>query len=180
MGRIFFGFMIFFGFFTTAHSQHCAWDNSFIIIVEVRDSLTNEIINELDIILTDSVGNPYTSEWNLRNTSHSETSFSEKSDTLKFGQNQKLKTKNSSNPYPVQIPFGIGYYMLQVYYNNYPHFNENGTDKILIRDKNGQYKSISIAFKNYNIAHMCTNNGFWHYEEELDKVKIEVKLNRRN
>src|SRR5690554_5575985 len=98
MGRIFFGFMIFLGFFTTAHSQHCAWDNSSIIIVEIRDSLTNEIINDLDIILTDSVGNPYTSEWNLRNTSYNETSFTKKSDTLKFGQNQKLETRNGSNP----------------------------------------------------------------------------------
>src|SRR5690554_7304089 len=99
MGRIFFGFMIFLGFFTTAHSQHCAWDNSSIIIVEIRDSLTNEIINDLDIILTDSVGNPYTSEWNLRNTSYNETSFTKKSDT-----DRKSTRLNSSH---VRISYAV-------------------------------------------------------------------------
>ncbi len=167
-------FFLLIAFFSTAKAQHCGWDNCFVIVLDVRDSLTNEIINDLDIILTDSIGKPYTSEWNLEN--HKETSIYQKTDTLKFGQ-------NSGDNYPkhkaYNIPFGVNTYMLLVYYNNYPEFNKNGNDKVFIQDKMGRYDSISITFDKNKIADMCTSSPIWQDKKELDETTIKIRLNRK-
>jgi hypothetical protein len=133
--------------------------------------LTNKIINNLDIILTDSIGKPYTSEWNLDN--FKETSIYQQTDTLKFGQ-------NNGNNYPkhgaYNILFGVDKYMLLVYGNNYPEFNESGTDKIFIKDNKGRYDTISITFDKNKIAYMCTSSSIRNDEKELDKTTIKIKL----
>ncbi len=162
------------GLFSTAKAQHCGWDNCYIIMLDVRYSLTNEIINDLDIILTDSAGKPYTSEWNLYN--YKETSIYQNTDTLKFGQ-------NNGNNYPkhgaYNIRFGVNNYLLLVYFNNYPGFNKNGTDKILITDNKGRYENISITFDKNKIASMCTNNPIWDDKKLLDETTITIKLNKK-
>ncbi len=174
MNKTFYIFIFFLGLFTTAKSQHCGWDNCHVIVLDVRDSLTNEIINDLDIILTDSIGKPYTSKWNLDN--HKETSIYQGTDTLKFGQ-------NNGNNYPkhgaYNIPFGVNNYMLLVYGNNYPGFNKNGTDKIFIKDNSGRFDDISITFDKNKIAHMCTSNSIRHDEKELNETTIKIKLKKK-
>lgn len=163
--------LIVLGLFTTAKAQHCGWDNCSVIVLDVRDSMTNEIIDDLDIILTDSIGKPYTSEWNLSN--FKETSIFQNTDTLKFGQ-------NNGNNYPkhgaYNIPFGVGNYLLLVYYNNYPEFNKNGTDKIFIRDKKGRYGNSFMFFDKNKIERMCTSNPIWHNQKALDEITITIKL----
>lgn len=152
-------------------AQNCVWENCYIIALDVRDSLTNEIIDDLDIILTDSTGKPYTSEWNLFN--FKETAIYQNTDTLKFGQN--YTTNGVYN-----IPFGVGNYLLLVYYNNYPEFNKNGTDKIFIKDKKGRYEESSTFFDKDKIEIMCTNNPNWHDQKSLDKIMITIKLIDKN
>ncbi len=174
MNKTFYIFILFLGLFTTAKSQHCGWDYCYIIVLDVRDSLTNKIINDLDIMLTDSIGKPYTSKWNLDN--HKETSIYKSTDTLKFGQ-------NNGNNYPKHgadnIPFGVNNYMLLVYYNNYPEFNKNGADKIFIKDSKNRYDDISITFDKNKITGMCTNNPIWHHKKSLDEITIEITLNKK-
>ncbi len=174
MKKTFYIFILFLGLFTTAKAQHCSWDHCSVIILDVRDSLTNKIINDLDIILTDSIGRPYTSKWNLDN--YKETSIYQRTETLKFGQ-------NNGNNYPkhgaYNIPFGVNSYMLLVYYNNYPEFNKNGTDKIFIKDNKGRYENISLTFDENKIAHMCTSNSIRLDENELNETTIKIKLKKK-
>ncbi len=143
-------------------------------MLDVRDSLTNKVINELDIILTDSIGKPYTSEWNLNN--YKETSIYKGTDTLKFGQ-------NNGNNYPkhggYNISFGVNSYMLLVYSNNYPEFNKNGTDNIFIVDNKGNYESVSLNFDKNKIAHMCLSNSIRYDKKELNETTIKIKLNKK-
>ncbi len=174
MNKKIYVFILFLGLFTTGKSQHCGWDNCYAILLDVRDSLTNKIINDLDIILTDSIGKPYTSKWNFDN--HKETSIYQGTDTLKFGQ-------NNGNNYPehgaYNIPIGLNSYMLLVYYNNYPEFNKNGTDKIFIKDNKGHYENISLTFDKNKIAHMCTSNPIRHDEKKLDDTTIKIRLKKK-
>lgn len=158
--------------------QHCGWDNAYVIIVDVRDSATGQIIDDLEILLADSVGKPYRSEFNLQN--FKELSFSQNTDTLRFGQNLKKETQEFSK-INGPFPFGIGYYMLLVYYNNYPDFNKSGNDLILIRDKDGvknlgSFESKNVKIGKENIVHLCTGESIWHHEESVNKVKIMVAL----
>jgi hypothetical protein len=174
MYKTFYLFLLSLALFKTAKSQHCDWDNCYVIILDVRDSMTNKIINDLDIMLTDSSGKPYRSKWNLDN--FKETSIYQNTDTLKFGQNK-------GNNYPkhgsYNIPFGVNNYMLLVYANNYPDFNENGSDKILIKDKKGLYDDLSLTFDKTKIAHMCTSSPIRHNKNKLDAVTIKIKIRKK-
>ena len=153
-------------------AQHCGWDGTFAIILDVRDSLTSEIIYDLNIILTDSTGKPYTSNWNLEN--YSDYSIYQNTDTLKFGLNA-YHDDTTSNTYT--IPFGIDNYMLFVYANNYPNLVESGHDKIMVQDKSGKYESIIID--KIKIIHMCTSNQIWNSKKILKKATTRIKLKKR-
>lgn len=174
MNKIFYTFLLFLGFFTTAKAQHCGWDNCYVIVLDVRDKMTNKIINDLDILLTDSIGKPYTSQWNLNN--HKETAIYQSTDTLKFGQNHR-------NNYPrhgaYTIPFGLNNYMLLVYDNNYSGLNKNRGDKICIKDNKARYEEVSITFDKNKIASMCTNNTILHDEKKLDDKTIKIRLKQK-
>lgn len=166
--------------FPTINGQHCGWDMTSIIIVEVVDKESGEIINGLNITLADSEGIAYTSRWNLRNNKH--LSFYQKTDTLKFGQNLKKKSKKFSQ---VQGPFsfGVNTYLLLVYYNNYPHFNKEGTDLIIIKDidgeKNlGKFKTKTLTFSQDNISGLCVDAPIWRDDKAVNKVKIKVELEK--
>lgn len=174
MYKTFYLFLLSLVLFKTAKSQHCGWDNCSVIILDVRDSLTNKIINDLDIMLTDSSGKPYRSKWNVDN--FKETSIYQNTDTLKFGQNSG--NNNPKHGY-YNIPFGVNNYMLLVYYNNYPKFNKNGSDKILIIDKKGRYDNLSLTFDKTKIAPMCTSSDIRHNNNKLDATTIKIKIRKK-
>jgi hypothetical protein len=157
------------GLFTTAKSQHCSWENDYLIILDVRDSITNEIIYDLEIILTDSIGIPYTHKFNLE--AYKETSIYQNTDTLKFGQNTH-KAKSMVD----DLPFCINRYMLLVNWLTYPRILENKSDKIFISDRNGRYESISIPFGNNKMANMCTSSPIRREKEVQDMVTIKIRL----
>ena len=160
--------------------QHCGWDNTSIIIVEVRDSQTGKIINGLDIVLADSIQNIYTSQWNKDNNKN--LSFYQNTDTLRFGQNVKTSSEEFSDVHG-PFRFGIDNYMLLVYYNNYQDFNRNNKDFIIIKDKDGsknlgRFKTKSINFSNEKIIGLCVDSFFWGNESKVEEIKIKVKLER--
>jgi hypothetical protein len=163
--------IILLGLFTTAKAQHCGWCGCSVIVLDVRESLTNEIIYDLDIILTDSTGKPYTSEWNLRN--YKRTLIYQNTDTLIFGQNNKIADSEVDN-----IPFGIDRYMLLVY-GNYPNLFESETDKIFIKDPKGRYESISIILDQNKVGSMCTSSTIRRDEDVLNAKTIKVKLKKK-
>jgi hypothetical protein len=162
-------FILTLGLFTTAKSQHCSWENDYLIILDVRDSMTNKIIYDLEIILTDSIGNPYTHKFNCE--VYKGTSIYQNSDTLKFGQNNH-KAKSMVN----DLPFCLKRYMLLVNWITYPRILENESDKILITDRKGRYESISIPFGNNKMANMCTSSPIRHKKEVQDNVTIKIRL----
>lgn len=159
-------------------AQHCIWDGSKIIVVEVRDGVSGEKINGLQIMLADSTHKPYTSSWNFENNKR--LSFYQGTDTLQFGQNLKGPSETCSyinGPFS----FGLGDYMLIVYHNNYPDFNKDGSDLLLIRDvdgdKNaGHFENTAITFNKSSIVHLCTGMPIWHDAHYLDTIKVKVKL----
>lgn len=160
------------GLFTNAKAQHCGWDGCYVIILDVRDNATNKIINDLDIILTDSAGKPYTSEWNLKN--YQRYTIYQKTDTLKFGQNIRNDDPKSDI---YTIPFGINNYMLLVYGNNYPNIMKSEDDKIIIQDRKGRYEGKTIG--NIKITHMCTSNRIWDSKKVSDNVLMKIKINKK-
>ena len=160
--------------FNNCEISTCGWDNCYIIMIEVRDSLTNEIISGLDILLADSNGRPYTSKWNLEN--FKETSIYQNTDTLKFGQNNG---DNFPKHAAYNIPFGVNSYMLLVYGNNYPEFNRNGKDRIFIHDPDNRYDSVSITFDRNKIAPMCTHNSIWHSTKAVEENTFKVTFKKK-
>jgi hypothetical protein len=159
----------------TSKAQHCHLDGSNAIIVEVIDRNNLEVINGLTLTLCDSLGMPYASEWNLHNCCRMD--FNMKSDTLIFGQNKiraGAKTANSNGPYA----FARNCYLLEVYGNNYPHFNENGEDLIRIEDKSGRYKTVSVFFDTNQIAPLCTDYQRKYEEHGIETYKITVYLTK--
>jgi hypothetical protein len=170
------GFLLLFSFIVavTVHAQHCGWDNSYIIIVDATDNSTGKIADGLSIILADSSGTPYTSESNLRN--YQKMSITQPTDTLKFGQNH-IGDKKPHDAYEQgPFPFGDGYYMLIVYYNNYPRFNKRGKDWLLISDPKGRYAPQRVRFSSEQIASLCTSQGLWKDGAAVDRYKIAVKM----
>lgn len=159
-------------------AQHCGWDNCYIIVLDVRDSETGKKIDGLRITLADSTGKPYTSEWNYEN--HKQLTFYKGTDTLKFGQNLK-KESEEFHYYNGPFSFGLGDYMLLVYYNNYPGFNKNGTDLIVVRDTDGdnnagRFEKTAVYFNKSNIVPLCLGMPVWHNEHYLDSIKVTAKL----
>jgi hypothetical protein len=158
-------------------AQHCGWDGAYIIIVDVRDSVTGKIIDGLKITLTDSAGKPYTSDWNLNN--YKNYNIYQGTDTLQFGQNHKKPKKGAADmEYP--FSFGIDHYMLFVYPNNYPSFNADSTDLIHIVDPTGNYATKSYPFTFNNILSLCTSMSIWRDKGVLEARKVKVELQRIN
>jgi len=157
-------------------SQHCGWDNAYVIIVEVTDESTGEDIRGLDIVLADSTGQPYTSHWNLSN--HKDIHLYQKTEVLKFGQNLKRKRQKFSR-YLGPFPFGVNNYMLLVYANNYRGFNKSGKDLIVIKDSREKYEDVAIKFDPQKITPMCTGNAIWRNEDALENAQIRVALRKR-
>lgn len=156
------------------YAQHCPWDGSRIIMVDVRDSVTGESIQGLEVALADSKGSPYNRMWS---DYHKELSIYQKGRPLKFGQNlRKKEGEHSQHKYP--FPFGLNCYILIVHSENYPEYNAGGKDLILIKDKAGHYKNASIAFDAEQIAHLCTNSPIWDEGEVLESVIVKVKLEK--
>ncbi len=163
---------------TPTKGQHCPWDGTYIIILDIRDEVTGKIIDGLDIILTESTKKPYLSNWNLQHgkglTIHRNT------DTLKFGQNLEKQSKDFSINDDA-LPFGLGYYMALVYGYNYPDFNKKGTDLILINDVDGEnnlgdFETKTIKFTKENIASFCKNSPIWKNPDAVNTVKITLLL----
>jgi hypothetical protein len=135
--------------------------------------MTNKIIYDLDIILTDSIGIPYTHKFNLE--AYKETSIYQNTDTLKFGQNNH-KAKHMHD----DLPFCLNRYMLLVNWVTYPRIRENESDRIFITDRNGRYESISIPFGNNKMANMCTSSPIRREKEVQDIVTIKIKLVKKD
>lgn len=161
------------------NAQHCTWDSSYILILEVRDSLTTERINDLKITLTDSTGKAYTSDWHVFN--YKRLNFYTGSDTLRFVQNPK--SSKSQIKKLKALPFAVHEYILMVYANNYfSHSPNNGTDLIKIEDidedKNGGfYKTVFIPFSLDDVQFLCQDQPIWKDNEVIDpQYAIQIRL----
>lgn len=161
--------------------QHCGWDNCYVIILEVRDAGNGEVIDDLNIVLADSTGRPYQSDWNLEN--HTLVNIYQGTDTLKFGQNTMGPDSpaSTSTEYTGPFYFAPNCYMLLVYGNNYPDFNKHGKDLILIRDTDGKengghYKDQKLRFSPQKITLMCRSTLIWYDPKYAEGVRIKVGL----
>ena len=158
-------------------AQHCGWDHAYVIILDVRNA-NGEKINGLDAVLANADGVPYTSEWNLEN--HRYLTFYQGTDTLRFGQNTK-KSGQEFNDVRGPFSFCVDCYLLLVYFNNYPAFNESGTDLIVITDRDGKmnggdFGTTRVSFAPENITSLCTSNAIWDSDAAVEKVKIKATL----
>lgn len=172
MKRTLYLIILFLGLFNKAKSQHCLWDNCRFIVLDVKDTLTNEIINNLVIILTDSKGNPYIDQPYL--SDQGEGAIIQSTDSLKFVQINRNNYPKLGRPV-----FGINKYFLLLNYSNLQYLKKNSKDKILIIDKKGRYKSTSLALDKSKLGHMCDGDPVWLDEKLFDKTTIAIKLSRR-
>lgn len=149
-----------------SHAQHCPWDLSSIVIVDVSESKTGKTINGLKIIVTDSKGNPY------ENESYGENGTNE----LVFTQNiDKIIQKRSSFN---QFPLCNGCYILIV----------SGKGKlyekfIMIKDttfkKRQHFQTKIVKIKPENTQSLCRESPIWSNNDFLNKMKINVLLKKK-
>lgn len=151
----------------TSQAQHCFWDLSTIIIVDVRDSKTGNIINGLEITLADSIGNPI--------IKHNQT-FNNK---LIFDQN--LKKPSEEVPSMEQRPLCEDCYMLIV---SQGFSRKNEKLSITIKDIDNEnnfsyFEPEIIKVKPENIPSLCRENPIWESVDAVNKMKINVTLKRK-
>lgn len=149
-------------------AQHCNWDLTSAILVEVRDNATGQIINGLDILLTDSLGKPYKMTTAGAN---------------KFNQNKEDYKKYLETGGP--FAFEQHFYVLSLTPASYPGIYNRGNALIEVRDKDGSknggpYQKKSVAFYPDNIVSLCTNHSIWNDEKSMEKVKVLILVDHVN
>lgn len=159
-------------FTPAAKSQHCGWDASSMIIVEPVDIASGQLIDGLNIVLTDSNSVPYSSKYNLE--LNKDLNIYQHTDTLKFGQN--YPEPNSKPEDEAAFPFAPKDYMLIVYPNNYMGLGKNLNDRIVISDPHKRYQIVAVPYDPTKIAQMCSEKEIWNDTTYADKVKIKVYL----
>ncbi|MDJ1473702.1 hypothetical protein [Xanthocytophaga flava] len=161
--------------FSPVKAQHCGFDHAFAIIVDVRDSISGQIIDGLEVFFADSVGIPYKSEWNLiRETT---LTIYQKTELFKFGQNQQKGPQSLFEPL-TSFPFAINHYMKTLGSD----YDFKQSDLILIKDTDGEmnggyYGTHKVKFKDKNIVSLCKSQQIWQSTEAVNKIKILVTLN---
>jgi hypothetical protein len=145
-------------------AQHCKWDLISAIIVEVRDNATGQIINGLDVSLTDSLGKPYKILPVGAN---------------KFNQNKEDYKKYSETGGP--FAFDQHFYVLSLPASDYPGLYRRGNALIEVKDKDGaknggEYTTKSVTFYPDNIVSLCTNHSIWNDDKSMEKVKVLILL----
>lgn len=148
------------------NAQHCKWDQTSAIIVEVRDNATGQIINGLDISLTDSLSKPYKTTTPGAN---------------KFSQNKEDHKKYSETGGP--SAFEEHFYVLSLSAASYPRLYNRGNALIEVKDKDGAknggaYQTKSVSFYADNIVSLCTNHSIWNDEKSMEKVKVLILVDR--
>lgn len=159
-----------------AFTQHCGWDNAHILIVDVRDGVSDEVVNGLNIYLINESGEPYLFPENMR--SYRPEHLFVDSDTLMFGQNVKPENEEFSEVNG-PFPFAVNSYMILIAYNNYFRQAGNSKDQIVIEDPQGRYQKQALPFSQENIASLCTSSAIWHNKDALEQYRISVKLKRK-
>ncbi|PBQ34147.1 hypothetical protein CNR22_21000 [Sphingobacteriaceae bacterium] len=152
---------------TLSRAQHCKWDQVSAIIVEVRDNATGQLVNGLDITLTDSLGKPYKMM---------------AAETVKFNQNKADHKQYAETGGP--FAFEQHFYVLSLTASAYPHLYNHGNALIEVKDKdgakNGAFKPKSVSFYADNIVSLCTNHSIWNDEKSMEKVKVLILVDRNN
>lgn len=151
---------------SASHAQHCPWDLSSIMIVDVRESKTGKTINGLKITVTDSKGNPY------ENESYGENGINE----LVFTQNMdKIIQKRSSFN---QFPLCNGCYILIV-----SRKGELYDKFIMIKDttikKKQHFETKIVKIKPENTQSLCRESPIWSSNDFINKMKINVLLKKK-
>ena len=164
--------ILFLGLFTSLKSQHCFWDYCRFIVLEVRDSLTNQIVDDLTIILSDGSGKPYM--YKKISDNPFDTSDIQRTDSLKF----TLKTSNNKAHWASDIEFGINCYMLLLWHYVCEELSKDRTDKIVIYDKKGRYHNIAITLDSNKLAHMCTGDPVRFDRKKFDEMTIRIWLKK--
>ncbi|MDP2388250.1 MAG: hypothetical protein Q8M29_17885 [Bacteroidota bacterium] len=150
---------------TTLRSQHCGWDYTNIIVVEIKNSLGQKI-NNLKLTLVDSVGKPYVSDWNSLN---GDLYYAKKqNDTLIFYQNLTNEIDSTQDPRHLFVAKD-NYYLIVGH--------RSGTDKIKVEDFLGKYPPHFISLKNTSVISLCGDyeSGSQRWESKIIKYKLYTK-----
>lgn len=157
----------------SVNAQHCPYDGTFIMIVEITSENDSLVIPNLEVTFLDSLGNKVV-DWT--------------SDTLKLWQNPKetshsgtIDNENPMNPWSIRFWFATDNYVF-VTGRKLPGIQLKIED--IDGDENGghfQTKIINLAQN--NLYNLCTNFSDWDQGDEYGFVKdykpIKVKLNKR-
>ncbi|WP_299259291.1 hypothetical protein [uncultured Aquimarina sp.] len=152
---------------SASRAQHCVWDLTSIVIVDVREAETRETINGLDIQVTDFKGNSYVRE------SYGEN----ETNTLIFTQNpDKIIQKR---PNFIEFPLCNDCYVLFVF----GYSAEMREKFITIKDTNVKrkqhFETRVVKIKPENIQNLCRGGNIWNSRDLVEKVKIRVRLKKK-
>jgi hypothetical protein len=157
-----------------SNAQHCGYDYSGIVVLNVHSKKDITNIPNLRITLLDSLNKPvFTKTWKDGETAKRRF----ETDTLKFFQNPKStrQRKNSQEGSNVRFPFAKENYVL-ICEDNFSIQNF----KIKIEDidgkKNqGQFKTIIIQPKQIKVYPLCGRYNLEVYPENLEVTEIILK-----
>lgn len=149
-------------------AQHCPFDGSAIIVLNIHNENSSAIIPGLKIYLEDSAGNPY-STYQYKNQKYAK-------DIALFWQNPDHTTfkgyidnNNPAEPEKIRFPFARNNYVLTTY-DGFPLDQY----KIVIEDadavKNGLFETKIITLGKQDVYPLCTTYNKEVYNCPFKKV----------
>lgn len=150
---------------STSHAQHCVWDLTSIVIVDVREAKTGKTINGLKITVTDSKGDPYGNE------SYGENRINE----LVFTQNKDKVIEKRSSFNKFQLCDGC--YMLTVIGKGKLYEKFIMIEDITVK-KRQHFETKIVKVKPENNQSLCIESPIWNSNDFINKMKIDVILKK--
>ncbi|WP_299900228.1 hypothetical protein [uncultured Aquimarina sp.] len=142
-----------------SQAQHCFWDMSSIIIIDVRDIRTGEKIHGLTINITDAKGVEYVKK--------------------KFIVTQKIDEVITNHPGLRKFPSYHDYYVLKFVENAQNLHGKFITIKdTQVKNREG-FESKTVQIKRKHCQSLCVENPIWQRKDLVNKMKINVWLKKK-
>lgn len=145
---------------STTNAQHCGYDFAAILLVDIVDKKSKEVVEGLGVTLLDSEGNPVLEKY-YRNGSSGP-------DTLRFfHKNESGETNMYRFEYKDIWIIEDSYGLIQNYQTDL------SKSKVLIHDPQGRYKDKTVNLNQENLFHLCTDAHDWYYRKNRSRERIE-------
>lgn len=167
-------------------AQHCGWDFLDMIVIEVKDSTTDQRIDNLKLTLVNSAGNPYIldkNDWYFRPGLYEGLLYNyilydtltfniQKSDTHIYSGNISKeigKTDRYGKDRHLVMAAG-NYFLVNDGSNNWRY--KNYLYNIKIEDLSGKYPTTFIPLREENVIRLCSDYRSEQWKDKVIKLTI--------